>query len=61
VPSRAALSEYFSMTSTAFDKAACSRPIEITIENTGDTVAKRDQVRPAALAPAAPVLRIAAE
>jgi hypothetical protein len=37
VPSRAALSEYFSMTLTASDQAACCRPIEITIEKTGDT------------------------
>jgi hypothetical protein len=49
------------MTLTAFDQAACCRPIEITIEKTGDTVTKRDQVRPAAPAPAAPVLPIAAE
>jgi hypothetical protein len=53
--------EDFSMTFSSFDRAGDGRPIDITIEKTGDAVVKRQQVRPPAPALSPVVLPIAAE
>ena len=53
--------EDFSMTFTSFDRAADGRPIDITIDKTGDAVVKHQRVRETAPAASPMVLPIAAE
>jgi hypothetical protein len=56
----AGYAEDFSMTFTSFDRDENGNPIDITIEKTGDTVVKREEVR--SMASSAPMaLSIAAE
>jgi hypothetical protein len=53
--------EDFSMTFSSFDRAADGSPIDITIEKTGDTVVKRQQVRPMTVPASPAIVSIAAE
>jgi len=53
--------EDFSMTFTSFDQAPDGSLIDITIEKTGDTVVKRQEVRPMTSSVSSTVLPIAAE
>lgn len=53
--------EDFSVTFTAFDRAPDGQPIDITVEKTGDTVVKREEVRPMTAVAGPAALPIAAE